>query len=114
MLALRASMPESYGATFDMRSIGEHAEIIARRSGPVHVEIWRQQGDGRAVLCVVADDRPGLLSMICAALVAVGVNVVAARVFTRSLGNGQGEAIDFFTIEGDANHSVPSSPTDVA
>jgi two-component system cell cycle sensor histidine kinase/response regulator CckA len=114
MLALRASMPESYSAAFNMRSIGEHAEIISRRSGPVHVEIWRQPADGRAVLCVVADDRPGLLSMICAALVAVGVNVVAARVFTRSLDGGHGEAVDFFTIEGDTEHPLPISPLEVA
>ncbi len=48
-------------------------------------------------MCVVADDRPGLLSFISAALFAHLLDVVGAQVFTRTLAAGP-EAVDLFWL----------------
>jgi [protein-PII] uridylyltransferase len=93
-----ASMPARYRELFDAAAAREHAAIAARRAGePAHVEIWRRLSNGGAVVCVVADDRPGLLSFISAALVVHMMDVVAAQVYTRSAPEGP-EAVDFFWL----------------
>ena len=85
--AFRASMSESYRQAFDDVAIREHAAIVSRRgtaqSSVAHVEIWRQLPKGVSVLCVVADDRPGLLSFICASLVLHKMDVLSAQAYTR-------------------------------
>ncbi len=90
-----ASMPARYRQLFDDAAAREHAAIVARRQGPVHAELWRRLPRGRAVACVVAADRPGLLSFISAALVVHGLDVEAAQAFTRQ---GTGEAVDLFWL----------------
>jgi [protein-PII] uridylyltransferase len=101
--AFRASMPERYLKAFDRMAVGEHAAIVARRAGaPVHVEMWRsqKQTDEVRVLCVVADDRPGLLSSICAALVIQGMDILSAQAYTRAVPGAAGaaEAVDFLWV----------------
>ena len=87
--AFRASMSERYRQAFDDGAIREHAAIVARRgesqSREAHVEIWRQLPKGVGVLCVVADDRPGLLSFVCASLVVHKMDVLSAQAYTRRL-----------------------------
>lgn len=54
-------------------------------------------GDGDVVeLCVVAEDRPGLLARIAAALTASGLEVLGANVFTRV--DAVGGAVDLFHV----------------
>src|SRR5688572_14120838 len=77
------SMPESYREAFP-DSTDEHAEIAARRGNRVaHVERWRTLDDGTSIVCVVADDKPGLLATICRVFVAHDVDVVSAQVHCR-------------------------------
>jgi [protein-PII] uridylyltransferase len=85
VVAFAATMPPRYRVLFDPRTIRKHAEISFRRAErPAHVEVWRTLADGSAALCVVADDRPGLLSAIAAALVSHRLDVITALVFSRS------------------------------
>jgi [protein-PII] uridylyltransferase len=104
MSSFQASMPERYRAEFDAKAIREHAAIVARRIGaPVHVELWKPLAKGGAVVCVVADDRPGLLSLISASLVAHLMDVVSAQAYTRvDPETGRGEAVDFLWLQRDA------------
>jgi len=113
--AFSASMPERYRDLFDASAIREHAAIVGRRGdAPVHVELWRRQPRGGAIACVVADDRPGLLSLISAALVVNGMDVVAAQAFTRARGGEAPEAVDLFWLRRDGGLPSPVLAGDVA
>jgi [protein-PII] uridylyltransferase len=106
------SMPERYRQQpFDGVAMREHAAIVARRDGaPAHAEIWRRLPRGGAVLCVVADDRPGLLSFISAALVVNRLDVEAAQAYTRLDAN---EAVDFFWVHREGEPPTPVLDVDV-
>jgi [protein-PII] uridylyltransferase len=114
--AFRHSMPERYRQAFDADAISEHAAIVGRRAGaPVHGEIWRRLPKGGAIVCVVADDRPGLLSFISAALVVQAMDVGAAQAYTRAPAEGRAsEAVDFLWLRRDADHAIPVLDADVA
>jgi UTP:GlnB (protein PII) uridylyltransferase len=116
--AFFASMPERYREAFDVTDAREHAAIVSRRGGaPAHLEIWRRIPDGGAIVCVVGDDRPGLLSFISAALLVHNMDVVGAKVFTRhaaAANTGRGaEAIDFFWVRRDAALAMPVLRADI-
>ena len=97
--SFEASMPDRYRESFDAAAVAEHAAIVARRgASSAHVEVWRRLTGGQTVLCVVADDRPGLLSRITAALVIHSMDIVSAQAYTRALPSGQGEAVDFLWL----------------
>jgi [protein-PII] uridylyltransferase len=97
--AFAASMPTRYGVLFDPRAIRRHAAIAHRRGKrPAYAEVWRALGDGTAALCVVAEDRPGLLSAIAAALVSHKLDVITALVFSRVVADGDVEAVDFLWV----------------
>src|SRR5579862_8621497 len=103
-----ASMPSRYGVLFDPRTIRRHAGVVFRRgSRPAWAEVWRTLPDGSAALCVVAEDRPGLLSAIAAALVLHRLDVITALVFSRTLPSGECEAVDLVWVR-------RASPTDTA
>jgi [protein-PII] uridylyltransferase len=96
---LGASMPARYREAFDAAAIAEHAAIVGRReAAPAHVEIWKRLDDGVTVVCVVADDRPGLLSRITASLVIHSMDIAAAQAYTRVSPRGTGEAVDFLWL----------------
>jgi [protein-PII] uridylyltransferase len=103
-----ASMPSRYGVLFDPRTVRRHAAVVYRRGNrPAWAEVWRTLPDGSAALCVVAEDRPGLLSAIAAALVLHRLDVITALVFSRTLANGDCEAVDLVWVR-------RASPTDTA
>lgn len=110
------SMPASYALAFSLAEIEEHSEIVARRRGrPVHVERCGTFADKTTVVCVVADDRAGLLSLICQVLVALHLEVVSAQIYSRVSPNGVEEAIDFFWVRARSEHqSRPITPAEVA
>jgi [protein-PII] uridylyltransferase len=106
------SMPPRYRQqSFDGTAMREHAAIVSRRDGsPAHVEVWRRLPRGGAVVCVVADDRAGLLSFISAALVVHQFDVEAAQAYTRSAVN---EAVDFFWLRRQGGLPSPILEADV-
>src|SRR5688572_18721579 len=83
------SMPASYALAFSLAEIEEHADIVARRRGrPVHLERCGTFADKTTLVCVVADDRTGLLSLICHVLVGLHLEVVSAQIYSRLTPNG--------------------------
>jgi [protein-PII] uridylyltransferase len=107
-----ASMPSHYGERFDLGAAREHAAIAERRrSGVVHAEIWRSLPGGVAAVCVLADDRPGLLSFVSAALVVNGLDVEAAQAFTRA--TDPPEAFDVFWLRRDRGIKASVMPGDI-
>lgn len=108
--AFVASMPPAYRQSFDLDATRMHAAVVSRRVGRApHVEIWRELSERVVAICVVADDKPGLLSSISAALVEQRIDVVSADAFCRSRPDGAIEAVDFLWIR-----RLPSSRGSVA
>lgn len=94
-----ASMPTPYREAFDQEARSLHAGIVSRRDeSATRVEIWRDLPERVVAICIVADDRPGLLSQISAALVALQIDVVTAHAYCRRRHDGVLEAVDFLWI----------------
>lgn len=97
--AFLGSMPESYRNVYSPAETEEHAAICARRGRhPAHVELWRSLPAGGAILCVVADDHPGLLSIVSAALHLHELDVTTAQIYCRQCPDSVPEAVDFFWV----------------
>ena len=92
-------MPVAYREAFDAEAVEAHAGIVQRRgTSATRVEIWKELPERVVAICIVADDRPGLLSQISAALVAHQIDVVSAHAYCRTREDGPIEAIDFLWI----------------
>lgn len=92
-----ATMPAVYERLYSSREAAEHAAIVARREGRlVHAELWQSAQGPR--LCVVAEDRPGLLALVTDALLAQGLAIQSARAFCRQVGRERLEAVDFLEL----------------
>jgi len=113
--AFVASMPATYRESFDDVDVAAHLAIAGGRPiGETRVELWKELSDGGAAMCVVADDRPGLLSQINAALVAHEIDVISAHAYLRQREDGLVEAVDLLFLRrgADAGH-LPVRPRDV-
>jgi [protein-PII] uridylyltransferase len=94
-----ASLPESYRANFEPSAIGTHARIAREReSAPANVGAFFSNRVPGAAICVVADDRPGLLATISAAFVLCGLDVIEAEAYTRRIAGQHDEAVDIFWV----------------
>ncbi|HXK19426.1 MAG TPA: hypothetical protein VNG33_16560 [Polyangiaceae bacterium] len=92
-----ATMPAVYGSLYGASEAAEHAAIVSRRGAQlVHAELW-QSAKG-PLLCVVAEDRPGLLALVTDALLAQGMGIQSARAFCRVVGKDRDEAVDFLEL----------------
>jgi [protein-PII] uridylyltransferase len=96
--AMIDSMPERYLLANSPESIVEHARVAAERGQrAAHVARVPSRHPEAAELCVVADDRPGLLARIAGAITASRLEVLGAQVYSRSVGSGL-EAVDVFWV----------------
>ncbi|HEV8550277.1 MAG TPA: hypothetical protein VGQ57_14635 [Polyangiaceae bacterium] len=78
-----------------------HSNIAAARGDRlVSVGIFPSSRPGTA-LCVVAEDRPGLLATISAALVLCQLDVIEAEAYTRREAGRVDEALDIFWVRHD-------------
>src|SRR5262245_39193059 len=94
-----ASMPLAYSQAFDAADAAEHARIAAARGDAVaEVAIWRMLPQGVAILCVVAEDRPGLVALVSSAFLAHALDVRSAQIYCRNTDGGVVEAVDFFWL----------------
>jgi UTP:GlnB (protein PII) uridylyltransferase len=92
-----ASMPIAYARAFDAADVREHAQIVARRGKQlVHAELCGA-GGGR-VLCLVADDRSGLLSLVTDALLVHALGIDGTQAYVRRRADGPDEAIALFDL----------------
>jgi [protein-PII] uridylyltransferase len=96
---LVASMPPAYTQIFERRDILEHVQLVAARGkARACAAEWRQLPGGTVIVCVVADDVPGLLSLVSAAFVSHHLDVTSAQIFCRRTPSGV-EAVDFFWLK---------------
>ena len=96
---LTASMPPAYPQIFERRDIAEHVGIVeARRGRRAYAAPWRQLPGGSLIVCIVADDVPGLLSLVSTAFVSHHLDVTSAQIFCRPTPGGV-EAVDFFWLK---------------
>jgi len=94
-----ASMPPVYRERFAPDVSRKHAQIVRQRGdATAHADLWQELPGGTAGVCVVADDRPGLLSLISIALTRHELDVSAAQIYGRSLPDGGVEAVDLFWV----------------
>jgi len=92
-----ATMPDAYGSLYGASEAAEHAAIASRRGDRlVHAELC--QSPKGPLLCVVAEDRPGLLALVTDALLAQGMAIQSARAFGRVVGKDRVEAVDFLEL----------------
>lgn len=96
------SLPNDYRTRFDADQIAVHFQTLedrARSRSSVAVRRFPWPQPGITGLCVVAEDRPGLLSNISRALSEFGCDVDSALAFTRPSTEGRpAEALDLFFV----------------
>jgi UTP:GlnB (protein PII) uridylyltransferase len=91
-------MPSSYWLHHEHDAIREHAEIAWRRGDQlVHVELAPTRHVSAPCISVVTDDRPGLLSLLTAAISAHALDIVSAKIYCRAR-ETVAEAVDFFLV----------------
>lgn len=94
----RDSMPLSYRQHQTSQDIVEHAAIAWRRGEELaHAEICSKRPNA-VVICVVADDRPGLTALLRATVVAHELNVSAEQSYCRKNERGTSEALHFLWL----------------
>jgi len=92
-----ATMPAVYERLYSANEMAEHAGIVSRRgTSPIHAEMWLSAK--QPLLCVVAEDRPGLLALVTDALLAQGMAIQSARAFCRQVAKDRQEAVDFLEL----------------
>jgi UTP:GlnB (protein PII) uridylyltransferase len=97
MNAFVATMPAVYERLYAAAEVAEHAAIAERRgSRLVHAELWQSAQGPR--LCVIAEDRPGLLALVTDALLSHGKAITSARAFCRQVSQERLEAVDFLEL----------------
>jgi UTP:GlnB (protein PII) uridylyltransferase len=92
-----ASMPAGYAKTASAAEVREHARIAQQRGARLAYAEPCTNG-GAPVVCLVADDRPGLLSLVTDALLVHGLGVRRAQAYCRKRADGRTEAIDFVEL----------------
>lgn len=91
-------MPGSYAATFPAEETVEHAAVVLRR-GQRLVYAERCRAGGQEAVCLVMDDRPGLLALVTDALLIHGLSIRTAHAYCRARPDGVTEAVDFLALD---------------
>ena len=104
------TMPDRYLLANPAKSVVAHARLAhARKDGQVTCELFPSRHEGVAELCVVAEDRPGLLARIAAAITGSRLEVLTAQVHSREVGPGVAEAVDVFLVRDRAESPASSA-----
>ena len=105
------AMPERYLYANSADGILAHARLAREsRGAEVAVRLLSQQRIYLEI-GVVADDRPGLLAAIAAALTASRLGVVGAQIYSWTNARGRARALDVFWVEGGAGPGGPTALT---
>jgi UTP:GlnB (protein PII) uridylyltransferase len=112
------SLPVSYRASQTDRVRQEHARLSAARArGSALVAVGAVEEPFQPpALCVVADDRPGLLSLISATVTRSGFDVLQAETYCRHRAGQAAEAVDAFRIARRTGPApwAPLEPSEIA
>ncbi len=101
LTAFLASMPERYLLSNAPEAICAHAQVAldrARAKKLVHAVLVPSRHPEVTELCVIAEDAPGLLARIAAAITASRLEVLGAQVYSRTHDSGPSEAVDLFWV----------------
>src|SRR6185369_11877602 len=97
--AFRTSMPDAYRLSHADDEIRRHAEAVGRRGDTLaHLELLASETEGVSTIVVVTDDRPGLLSVLSAAISAHSLDILGAKIYCRAREGRPDEAVDFFLV----------------
>jgi len=92
------SMPAAYRNAFSDSDVEEHAQIAQQRGSDLaQAVVWRTLPQGLAILCVVTEDRPGLVALVSSAFLAHALDVRSAQIYCRTHPAGV-DAVDFFWL----------------
>jgi [protein-PII] uridylyltransferase len=80
------ALPPSYLGAFPPAEQAVHFDLMRPPPAPDEVRVRALGPGARPTVIVVARDRPGLLAAVAAAMAVHGIDVLAARAFTRSDG----------------------------
>ncbi|MCU0694536.1 MAG: HD domain-containing protein, partial [Polyangiaceae bacterium] len=95
------SMPERYVLGTDPGRVIMHAQLVRDRApGQVGVAFLPAPRGAQAEVGIVADDQPGLLATLAAALAANRFSVLEAQIYSRQREDGAVEALDLFYVRG--------------
>ena len=95
---LLTCMPERYLLSNRPEAIVQHGHVVQERGGSgACVARVPSRHPEAAELCIVADDRPGLLASIAATLTASRLEVLGAEVYSHPVG-AEREALDLFRV----------------
>jgi [protein-PII] uridylyltransferase len=101
-----ASMPDRYVLANAPEAIVAHARVALERGrtrAPVAAALAPSRHPEVSELCVVAQDAPGLLARIAAAITASRLEVLGAQVYSCAMPGGPADAVDLFWIR-DSRH----------
>jgi len=113
-LAFYETMPDRYRQLFQGPTVNEHAAIAARRGGaPAHAEIWRRLPNGRAIACLVAEDRRGLHSHLGTVFTTRSIDILSAQLYSRADPRGA-EVVDLFWLSRNEGAAATIAPNDLA
>ena len=105
--AFLLSMPERYVLATDPSRVRDHARLVEERApGKPSVAVFEATLGACAEVCVVTDDRPGLLAAIAASLAGNRLQVLEAQVYSRTRRDGGIEAVDLFMVRGPAHATI--------
>lgn len=94
-------MPGAYYAQHRPDELRAHARVSERRGTRlVQAELCTGPSTPERAewLCIVTDDRPGLLSLLSAAISAHSLDILSARVYCRTRPGRPEEAVDLFAV----------------
>lgn len=114
--AFAATLPASYRKNFESSAVLQHSRIALEREGAsANVGSFVSSRGSSDAICVVADDQPGLLATISAALVMCGLDVIEAEAYTRRVEDRHDEAVDVFWVrhESAARRAEPVSREEI-
>ena len=110
--AFLQTMPDRYILAHAPESIVAHARVALDRTGAVHAALVPSRHPEFSELCVVAEDAPGLLAKIAAAITAARLEVLGAQVYSRTIraagrAHEMTEAVDLFWVRGNVEQALP-------
>jgi [protein-PII] uridylyltransferase len=93
------SLPSSYSQGLTESVIRQHLGVALRRGDRrAEVGLFDTSDGPHTGLCVIADDRPGLLASISETLLLHGLDVISAQIYTRHMVGRGREAVDLFEL----------------
>ncbi len=93
-------VPDRYLLASSAEAVVAHARIVRDHlDEPIWVDVVPSNHPEAVELCVVGEDRPGLLALIAAALAASRLEVLAAQVYSRTPSEGPVQVVDLFWVQ---------------